>query len=280
MQLLESPHEMRQLAEAWRCEKLDIGFVPTMGALHDGHLALVRRAREENKRVVASIFVNPTQFAPHEDLAKYPRPFERDCELLAELGCDAIFAPTSATMYPSGADTIVEVMRLGERWEGAVRPGHLRGVATVVAKLFNVVAPTGAYFGEKDFQQVRVIEQMSRDLNFAIEIVPCPTVRQADGLALSSRNAYLSPDEKRAASALFRALTRGAQSAQNGERDVVALVQEMQSVLETEPQVMMQYLAVVDAHSLQPLLQIGADTARILIAAHVGATRLIDNMAI
>ena len=214
MQIIRDIEEMQDLARERRVNS-SIGLVPTMGALHAGHAKLVERARAENDLLVASIFVNPLQFGPSEDLERYPRPFERDCEQLEAAGCDFVFAPDTNAMYGeesgnhAAGHTVVEVLKLGDLWEGAVRPGHLRGVATVVCKLFNIVTPTRAYFGEKDFQQLRVIQVMVRDLNFAIEIVPVPTVREADGLALSSRNAYLSPDERIAAPALYRALQHG-----------------------------------------------------------------------
>lgn len=286
MQIIETPLQMQQLSRSWCCGSHEIGLLPTMGALHAGHLALARRARAENERFVASIFVNPTQFGSHEDLSRYPRPFERDCALLQEAGCDAVFAPSPAAMYGSGehtaheTHTIVEVARLGDIWEGVTRPGHLRGVATVCAKLFNIVSPQRAYFGEKDYQQLRVIEQMVHDLNFPLQIVPCATVREDDGLALSSRNAYLSEDERPRASVLFRAMQCGIERAQNGERDVRRLGEAMEEVLRSEPEVAVQYLTVVDARTLEPLVELDGRPARILIAARVGQTRLIDNVAI
>lgn len=286
MQIMESPQEMQQLSSGWKCEGQSIGFVPTMGALHDGHLALAKRARAENSRLVASIFVNPLQFGGNEDLSQYPRPFESDCESLRGVGCDAIFAPSAETMYGTGTHeealhlphTYVEVAMLGEIWEGVVRPGHLRGVATVVTKLFNIVLPLRAYFGEKDFQQLRVIQQLVRDLNFPIDIVPVETVREADGLALSSRNAYLDAEERAAARVLSRALSEGVARAQSGESDVTELGAQMQKILDTQPQVHVQYLTVVDAETLESLAHLDGRPARILIAARVGETRLIDNM--
>lgn len=290
---------MQALAQSFRCENLSIGLVPTMGALHEGHLSLLRAAREKNERVVASIFVNPTQFAPHEDLGRYPRPFERDCELLRDNGCDVLFAPTPQDIYGddfaasenastrAGAKreatkprTFVEVDSLGERWEGATRPGHLRGVATVVAILFGIVRPDRAYFGEKDFQQLRVVQQMARDLHFGVEVIGCETVREKDGLALSSRNVYLSQEERRAALCLSRALKHGAQMARNGERDAAELVAAMREICDSESSVSTEYLALVDAKTLLPLSQLDGNPARVLVAARVGNTRLIDNIAL
>ena len=293
MEIITSPRQMQALSKSWGCGGLQIGFVPTMGALHEGHLALARRARDECDKFVASIFVNPTQFAPQEDLQKYPRSFERDCELLREIGCDALFAPTVRDIYGDDfveshngsthnhhAQTFVEVTHLGEIWEGAVRPGHLRGVATIVTILFNIAQPTRAYFGEKDYQQLRVIQQMVRDLHLGIEIVPCPTVREADGLAMSSRNAYLAPDEREAARALYEALCAGAKMAHSGERDVAKIGAVMQQICDRYPLVAPQYVAAVDAQTLASLGDLDGRAARILIAARVGSTRLIDNIAI
>lgn len=291
MKIIESPREMRALSAQWGCNGQKVGFVPTMGALHEGHLELCRRARSECDKFVASIFVNPLQFGAGEDLTKYPRPFERDRQLLEAAGCDAIFAPSEAVMYgaaqlthghapPGVPTTFVEVSVLGEIWEGVARPGHLRGVATVVAKLFNIVGPAVAYFGEKDYQQLKLIEHMVGDLNFAIEIVPVPTVREADGLALSSRNVYLNSAERAAAPVLYRALTCAAQKAKGGERDVTVLGQAMQRLCEAEPLVSVQYITVVDAETLAPLQKLDGLPARALIAARVGNTRLIDNLAL
>jgi len=289
MQIVSEPGQMQEIASRWKREASTVGLVPTMGALHEGHIELVRRARGESVRVVASLFVNPTQFGPHEDLALYPRPFERDREMLESEGVDVLFAPTARGMYGvesmeewlRSSHAAIEVARLGEMWEGAVRPGHLRGVATIVAKLFNACLPNRAYFGEKDFQQLRVIERMIADLLFPIQIVAVPTVRQADGLALSSRNAYLSEEERAAAPVLFRAMQAGARLAQDGERDVAALGRAMQAVVESEPLVKLQYLAIVDPLSLDPLQVLEeAGQARVLLAVRLGAARLIDNAPI
>lgn len=283
MQIIRTIEEMQRIAVN---AGVSVGLVPTMGALHAGHMKLVERARSENELVVASIFVNPLQFGPSEDLARYPRPFEGDCEQLQDADCDIVFAPDAQAMYGdeqtqghSSSRTVVEVLMLGDLWEGAVRPGHLRGVATVVCKLFHLTLPRRAYFGEKDLQQLRVIQTMVRDLNFAIEIVPVPTVREADGLALSSRNAYLSPRERQAAPALYRALQQGVALARAGEHDVARLGEQMQAVCNEQPLVKVQYLTVVDDQTLQPVTAIDERPLRILIAAHLGHTRLIDNIA-
>jgi pantoate--beta-alanine ligase len=280
VRILEKPDEMRNLSEEWRAEGLTVGFVATMGALHEGHLSLMRRAHEECDRLVVSIFVNPTQFAAGEDYDTYARPFERDAALLREEGCDALFAPSVEAMYgetslelsPSGGRVYVEAAGLGDVWEGATRPGHMRGVATIVAMLLNIVRAHRAYFGEKDYQQLKVIERMVRDLFFGVEIIPCPTIRELDGLALSSRNINLSPEEREAALALSRAL-RAAQDA----RDPQSAVSEIKRICEAEPLVVLRYAAVVDAETLAPLEKSGPRPARALISADVGTTHLIDN---
>lgn len=281
MKVLGEPGEMRALAEGWRRGDLSVGLVPTMGALHAGHLSLVRRAREECDRVAVSIFVNPLQFGSAADLARYERPLERDRELLEEAGCDALFAPTVEAMYGGSgvaeAQTVVEVGRLGEVLEGAVRPGHFRGVATVVAKLLNVAVPHRAYFGEKDYQQLKVVEGLVRDLLFGVEIVGCPTVREPDGLAMSSRNGRLGPEEREAALALSRALRAAAELARDGETDARGIEGAMLGVLEATPLVEPSYAAVVHAETLERLEALGGAPARALVAAEVGGTHLIDN---
>jgi pantoate--beta-alanine ligase len=275
---------MRALSEGWRVAGQSIGFVPTMGALHGGHLALIQAARSECDRLVVSIFVNPAQFGAGEDFDTYPRRAERDHVLLREAGCDALFVPTVEAMYGgrstdlgSGERSYVEVGRIGELWEGAVRPGHFRGVATVVTMLFNIVRPHRAYFGEKDYQQLKIIEHMARDFHSGIEIVPCPTVRESDGLAMSSRNANLSLEENEAARTLSQALRAGSELATRGERDAAKLVRAMRDVCRAQPLVALSYVAVVDAETLAPLELLDERPARALIAAHVGATHLIDN---
>ena len=285
MRIVETPEEMRELPRLWRREGRKVGLVPTMGALHEGHLSLARAAREGCDVFVASIFVNPLQFGSQEDLDKYERPFERDSRLLEKAGCDVLFAPSTEAMYGNGTDrggarTVVEVGEIGGVLEGAVRPGHFRGVATIVAKLFNVVAPDRAYFGEKDYQQLKVIQQMVRDLFFDVEVVPCPTVREPDGLAMSSRNARLSPEEREASAALYRALEKGASLARGGERNAKTLVEEMRRVSETHPLVELQYVAIIDAGTLDPISELDGRPARALIAASVGGTHLIDNLTL
>jgi pantoate--beta-alanine ligase len=253
-----------------------LGLVPTMGALHAGHRSLLTRARKECDVVVASIFVNPLQFAPTEDLARYPRTFEADCRMLEEEGVDLLFAPTPEEMYPNGKNTLIHVTGIEDRLDGASRPGHFTGVATVVAKLFHIVAPTHAYFGQKDAAQVAVLRQMVRDLNFDLEMIACATVRDADGLALSSRNAYLSAEERAHALILSRTLQRMAGEIAQATRDAETLLAGAYALLATEPNVTLDYLAIVDPDTLLPVTAAGPGTL-IAIAAKVGTTRLIDN---
>ncbi len=268
---------MQEAGRLARAENKIVGLVPTMGALHAGHLALVERARRECSHVVTSIFVNPTQFGPKEDLAKYPRTFEADSQKLAEAGVDAIFAPQPAEVYPPGFRTYVNVEGLSDRLEGRSRPGHFRGVATVVLKLFEICQPTYAYFGRKDAQQVRIISQMVRDLNLDVEIVVCPIVRETDGLALSSRNAYLNAEERKAALVLSRALTSARDELESGIRDTLALQTTMQRIFVAEPRAALDYAEIVDADTFEPVTRISRP-AYVLIAAFVGKTRLIDNL--
>jgi len=256
-----------------------IGLVPTMGYLHEGHLSLVRRAKEECASVVVSIFVNPTQFGPNEDLAAYPRDMERDLRLLESLNVDLVWTPTPEIMYPSGYQTWVQVDALTELLEGAMRPGHFRGVTTVVAKLFNGVLPAKAYFGQKDAQQVAVIRRMVRDLNFPLEVVVCPTVREPDGLAMSSRNAYLNSEGRHAATVLYRALTVAREAYKAGERDAEKLRVLMRETLAAEPLAEMQYISCADYDTLEELEQI-TGKALLSMAVFVGKTRLIDNVVL
>lgn len=253
-----------------------LGFVPTMGYLHEGHLSLVRRARQECRSVSVSIFVNPTQFGPHEDLNAYPRDLERDLRLLEPLGVDLVWTPTNGVMYPPGYQTWVTVEELTRPLEGAARPGHFRGVTSVVAKLFNAVLPQKAYFGQKDAQQAAVIRQMTRDLNFPIGIVVCPTVREPDGLAMSSRNAYLNPEERRAATVLYRALSAAKAAHEKGEREAEALRRIMRETIEAEPLARLQYVSCADYDTLQELERVTGKTL-LSMAVFVGKTRLIDN---
>ncbi len=254
-----------------------LGFVPTMGYLHEGHMELVRWARRENDAVAASIFVNPTQFGPTEDLAAYPRDYERDRVLLEREGCDLLLYPAPEDIYPLGFDTYVTVGTVTARLEGAARPVHFGGVATVVAKLFNIVQPDRAYFGQKDGQQVVVVKKMVRDLAMPVEIVAVPTVREADGLAMSSRNVYLGPEERRAATALYRALSRARELHTGGQRDADTLRQAMREVLEAEPLAETEYVSVADVATLDEVPTVDK-AAMVSLAVRIGRTRLIDNV--
>jgi pantoate--beta-alanine ligase len=256
-----------------------LGFVPTMGCLHEGHISLARRARVECDCVAVSIFVNPVQFGPHEDLSKYPRDLERDLHLLEDAGVDLVWTPTPEIMYPAGFQTWVEVEQMTRPLEGAQRPGHFRGVTTVVAKLFNAVQPAKAYFGQKDAQQAAVIRQMTRDLNFPIEIVVCPTVREPDGLAMSSRNVYLDADQRKAAAVLYRSLSAAKAAYEQGERDAERLRTLMKTVLASEPLAQMQYVSCADYDTLQELEQVSGKTL-LSMAVFIGKTRLIDNFVL
>jgi pantoate--beta-alanine ligase len=262
---------------AWRKgEPGTVGLVPTMGALHAGHLSLVARARAGNDRVAASVFVNPTQFGPHEDLDRYPRDLERDRRLLAEAGCDLLFAPPSLEMYPAGFETSVDVGSVALPLEGQRRPGHFRGVATVVLKLLQIATPTRAYFGRKDAQQLAVIERLVRDLDVPVAIVGCPIVREADGLAMSSRNAYLGPEERKAAAVLHRALVAARDAWRRGERGAEALRALVRGIVAEEPAVRLDYVSVADPASLRER-ETATAPSLMLLAAHLGKTRLIDN---
>ncbi|HEU4699896.1 MAG TPA: pantoate--beta-alanine ligase [Gemmatimonadales bacterium] len=272
--------ELRARVGAWRREGAPIAFVPTMGYLHEGHLRLVDEARRRvgpAGRVVMSIFVNPLQFAPTEDLDRYPRDLPRDRALAAGRGVDLLFHPDVGTMYPPGSETRVVPGATAERWEGTSRPGHFAGVLTVVAKLFNLVQPDVACFGQKDFQQATLIRRMVRDLDFPIEIVVAPTVREADGLALSSRNVYLSPEERAQALGLSAALRAAAAAFAAGERVAAALERRVQEVLAVHPGVAPEYIAVTDPDTLAPVRTADPRTV-VLLAARVGRTRLIDNV--
>ena len=270
---------MKQRARQARSENRIVGLIPTMGALHEGHLALVKRARQECSEIITSIFVNPKQFGPKEDFAKYPRTFEADAEKLASAGVDAIFAPEPADVYPPGFRTYVSVEGLSDRLEGRSRPGHFRGVATVVLKLLEIVQPHFAYFGRKDAQQVRIISQMAGDLNLDTEIVVCPIVREPDGLALSSRNAYLKPDERKAATILHRALIAGRDELAAGGRDSLSLQTTLRKVLQAEPLAAVDYAEIVDADTFEPVTRV-ARPCYVVLAVFLGKTRLIDNLYI
>lgn len=277
MQILTTISDFRAAREESRSLGT-LGFVPTMGYLHDGHLELVRRARAVNKVVAASIFVNPTQFGPSEDLTSYPRDFERDQALLEEAGCDLLLCPSVEEIYPpEGTDTYVVPGKVAAVLEGALRPGHFRGVTTVVAKLFNIVQPERAYFGQKDGQQVAVIQRMVKDLDFPVEIVVVPTVREGDGLAMSSRNTYLSPTERTAAAVLYRALQRATALFEDGVRNAEALRAVMQQTLEEEPLVNIDYVSVADSETLEESREVRG-SAMASLAVRIGKTRLIDNI--
>jgi pantoate--beta-alanine ligase len=270
---------MKERARQARAESRVIGLVPTMGALHAGHTALVHRAKQECSPVIASIFVNPKQFGPAEDFAKYPRTLEADTEKLTAAGVEALFLPDAAEVYPQNFRTYVNVEGLSERLEGRSRPGHFRGVATVVLKLLEIVQPDFAYFGRKDAQQVRIISQMARDLNLDAEIVTCPIVREPDGLALSSRNAYLNAEERRAATVLHRALDAAHEELLGGVRDALTLQAVMRTVFDAEPLAAMDYVEVVDAGTFEPVMRVSRPSY-VLVAAFIGKTRLIDNLYI
>jgi pantoate--beta-alanine ligase len=279
METIRTISWMKEKAREARQEQRVIGLVPTMGALHAGHLALVERARKECSPVYASIFLNPTQFGPNEDLSKYPRPLEADIEKLTSAKADGLFLPSAEEIYPPGFSTYVHVEGISERLEGKSRPGHFRGVATVVLKLFEIAQPHYAYFGRKDAQQVQIIQKMVRDLNLDVELVICPTVRETDGLALSSRNAYLGPEERTAATVLFRALQAAGKELADGVRDTLELQRTMRKVLESESRARVDYAEIVDAETFEPVVRVGRNCYA-LLAVRIGSTRLIDNMLI
>lgn len=276
MRVVERISEVREAVRSAREQGLSVGFVPTMGALHVGHLSLMEAARQANGYTAVSIFVNPTQFGPHEDFQRYPRPRDTDLAQCGQAGADLVFYPTVDEMYPAGATTFVEVGGLSELWEGAVRPGHFRGVATVVAKLFHIVQCDRAYFGQKDYQQQLILKRMVRDLDFPLEIVTCPIIRDADGLALSSRNAYLSAAERQAGLSLPLALREVEQAWEAGEREPRRLQQLMQQRLTQTSGLTVDYAIVVDPETMAELDEPATGMVA-LIAARVGKTRLIDN---
>jgi pantoate--beta-alanine ligase len=277
MLVLRTIAEARQACARFRTAGKTLGLVPTMGALHPGHLSLVRAAQKRCDAVAVSIFVNPTQFGPKEDFASYPRVFEQDCQTLEAAGVDMVFAPAVEEMYPPGASTFVEVEGLSDRLDGASRPGHFRGVATVVSKLFHIFAPDVAFFGQKDAAQVAVLRRMVRDLRFAVQVEVCPTMREPDGLALSSRNRNLSDGERRQALVLSRALSAVEKRFQGGEVDSGKLVDEAQRVLKDEPGIQVEYCRIVDPETLEDVSHV-RHGGLVAIAARVGATRLIDNL--
>jgi pantoate--beta-alanine ligase len=279
MRVIESVEQTIATCRELRRQGRRIGFVPTMGALHEGHLALVRAAKTQSDAVVVSIFVNPTQFGLNEDFAQYPRPLEHDRKLLEAEQVDVLFTPTAEEMYAPGASTFVDVEGVSGRLDGKSRPGHFRGVATVVAKLFHIVQPDAAFFGQKDAAQVAVLKQMVRDLHFDLRLVIVPTVRETGGLAMSSRNAYLSPEERKQALVLGRALNRAQALADTGERSADKLVAAMRAVFAEQPQVAVDYVEVVNPDTLLPVSDISSG-ALVAVAAKVGATRLIDNIVL
>jgi pantoate--beta-alanine ligase len=268
---------MKEMSRRARSESRIIGLVPTMGALHAGHTSLIARAKQQCSPLIASIFVNPKQFGPNEDFAKYPRTFESDSAKLQQAGVDGLFAPEAAEIYPKDFSTYVHVEGLSERLEGRSRPGHFRGVATVVLKLLQIVQPHFAYFGRKDAQQARLIAQMARDLNLDSEIVVCPIVREPDGLALSSRNAYLSPEERKAAAILHRALSAAKQELAAGVRDALHLQTSLRRILDSERLAALDYAEIADAQSFEPVVRV-SKACYVLLAVFIGKTRLIDNL--
>jgi len=276
MQIIVELKKMQSRAEAIRLQGQRLGCVPTMGALHEGHLELMREAKRRTGVVAASVFVNPTQFAPAEDLAKYPRDREGDLKKMESAGVDIAFFPTAEAMYPKGAQTWVTVEEITQELEGASRPDHFRGVATVVLKLFHLMKPSLAVFGQKDYQQLKVIERMVKDLDLDIEIVPHPTVREPDGLAMSSRNRYLNPEERKQATALIRAIQKAQELVKQGERDPKRLVEEAKKIIAAEPLAKADYVEVRDPETLKAIRRIER-SARMLLAVRVGKTRLIDN---
>jgi pantoate--beta-alanine ligase len=268
---------MKEMARRARAESRIIGLVPTMGALHEGHASLIAKAKWECSPLIASVFVNPKQFGPKEDFAKYPRTFESDSEKLKQAGVDVLFAPEAAEIYPKEFSTYVHVEGLSERLEGRSRPGHFRGVTTVVMKLLQIVQPHRAYFGRKDAQQARLITQMARDLNLDSEIVVCPIVREPDGLALSSRNVYLNPEERKAATILYRALQTAIKEVEAGGQDALHLQTSLRRKLDSEPLAAVDYAEVVDAETFEPVVRVSR-ACYVLLAVFIGKTRLIDNL--
>jgi len=283
MQILQTIKEIRQAcatARATAAKPATLGLVPTMGALHEGHLSLIRAAKKQCNIVVATIFVNPTQFGPHEDFSRYPRTFASDCALLEAEGVDILFAPTVEDIYPTGTSrTFIEVPGISDRLDGLSRPGHFRGVATVVAKLFNIVSPDYAYFGQKDAAQVAVLRAMVQNLNFPVNLIVCPTVRDAEGLALSSRNQYLSPEERTQALALSRSLVTATTHATKGLHNAAQLKSAILQDLQSTPALKIDYVEIVDPTTLEPIVDLQTG-ALIAIAAWIGKTRLIDNALI
>ncbi len=283
VQVIKTVREMLETSRRYRKDGKSIGFVPTMGALHEGHLSLIRRCASENDITVVSIFVNPTQFGPNEDYNRYPRDPEGDIKKAESSGANIIFMPTVEEMYPEGYSTFVEVT--GDLVRGLCapfRPGHFRGVTTVVTKLFNIVEPDRAYFGKKDYQQWRIIQRMVKDLNMPIEIIGCPTVREPDGLAMSSRNQYLKPEERDSALSLYRSLLLAKEKIKGGEHNVQKIIKDMKEFIESHPHVKkVDYIEIVEAETLRPVSELKeGQNVLIALAVHVGSARLIDNMEV
>ena len=279
MKVVKTIKEVREIVSSWRRDGLTVGLVPTMGYLHEGHQSLISKSVSENDRTVVSVFVNPIQFGPNEDLEAYPRDLKRDMEAVEAVGGDLIFNPEPAEMYPSHFTSFIDTTETTELLCGAVRPVHFRGVCTVVGKLFNIVTPDRAYFGQKDAQQLATICRFVRDLNFGLEIVPCPIVREADGLAKSSRNTYLSPAERKAALILSKSLALGKKAVDEGERDASKVVSIITESLQTEPLARIDYVEVVDFENIQRVETISGETL-VAIAVYIGKTRLIDNFIV
>lgn len=279
MKIVNTINEVREAVKAWHKQGLTVGLVPTMGYLHEGHASLIARASKENDRVVVSDFVNPIQFAPNEDLASYPRDIDRDAKVCEENGADIIFHPTPEEMYHKDFSTFVDITGPSEELCGKSRPIHFRGVCTVVSKLFLIASPDRAYFGQKDAQQLAVIKRMVRDLNFDIEIVGCPIIREADGLAKSSRNTYLSPEERKAAVILHKALEKGKELVLNGEKSAKAVIDTVTQIINSEPLAKIDYVQVVDFPNIEVVEDINGDILT-AVAVYIGKTRLIDNFII
>lgn len=279
MKVVKTIKEIRDIVAEWKKEGLSIGLVPTMGYLHEGHESLIVKSVSQNDRTVVSVFVNPIQFGPTEDLEAYPRDLERDMALVERAGGDLIFNPEPCEMYPSHFTSFIDTTETTELLCGAVRPIHFRGVCTVVGKLFNIVTPERAYFGQKDAQQLATIRRFVRDLNFGIEIVPCPIVREEDGLAKSSRNTYLNPEERKAALILSKSLAKGRQAIENGENNAQNVIAVIRECLESEPLARVDYVEVVDFENIQRVEKIEGETL-VAIAVYIGKTRLIDNFII
>ena len=279
MQVVKTIKEVREIVNGWRSEGLSVGFVPTMGYLHEGHQSLIVKSAEQNDRTVVSVFVNPIQFGPNEDLESYPRDLERDKQKVIEAGGDLIFNPEPAEMYPGHFTSFIDTTETTELLCGAVRPVHFRGVCPVVGKLFNIVCPDRAYFGQKDAQQLATIKRFVRDLNFPVEVIPCPIIREDDGLAKSSRNTYLNPEERQAALILSKSLKLGKAAIDNGERDAQKVIKIIKDNLETEPLARVDDVEVVDFENIQRIDRIEGETL-VAIAVYIGKTRLIDNFIV